>query len=107
MSTMQAPTQDKAQKIEDRRPRAQDNAALHPPSPALPSPERLSTLGAKSSDLILFTTQLAIMLDSGVILSDALDAIAEQAADARFQAILLDLSERIKGGDTFSKALSC
>jgi type IV pilus assembly protein PilC len=61
---------------------------------------------AKSSDLILFTTQLAIMLDSGVILSDALDAIAEQAADVRFKAVLLDLAERIKGGDTFSKALS-
>jgi type IV pilus assembly protein PilC len=61
---------------------------------------------AKSSDLILFTTQLSIMLDSGVILSDALDAIAEQAADPRFQAVILDLSERVKGGDTFSKALS-
>jgi type IV pilus assembly protein PilC len=62
---------------------------------------------AKSNDLILFTTQLAIMLDSGVILSDALDAIAEQAADVRFKAVILDLSERVKGGEPFSKALSC
>ncbi len=74
---------------------------------AVPSQERLHRVRAKSGDLILFTTQLAVMLDSGVILSDALDAIAEQAADVRFKAVILDLSERVKGGDTFSKALSC
>ncbi|MEN6428851.1 MAG: type II secretion system F family protein, partial [Phycisphaerales bacterium] len=76
-------------------------------SRAVPSQERLHRVRAKSGDLILFTTQLAVMLDSGVILSDALDAIAEQAADARFKAAILDLSERVKGGDTFSKALAC
>ena len=74
---------------------------------ATPSPQRLSRVRAKSGDLILFATQLAVMLDSGVILSDALDAIAEQAGDPRFQAVILDLSERVKGGDTFSRALSC
>lgn len=76
-------------------------------SGTVPCPERLGRVRAKSSDLILFATQLAVMLDSGVILSDALDAIAEQAADARFKAVILDLSERVKGGDTFSKALAC
>jgi type IV pilus assembly protein PilC len=75
------------------------------PCSVAPRPERLGRFRARSSDLILFTTQLAIMLESGVILSDALDAIAAQAADTRFKAILLDLSGRIKGGDTFSKAL--
>jgi len=69
--------------------------------------ERLYKARVKSSDLILFTTQLAVMLDSGVVLSDALDAIAEQAGDARFKVIILDISERVKGGDNFSKALAC
>lgn len=59
----------------------------------------------KSTDLILFTTQLAVMLDSGVVLSEALDAIAEQAGDPRFKAVILDLSDRVKGGEMFSKAL--
>jgi type IV pilus assembly protein PilC len=77
------------------------------PGTATPCPERLHRVRAKSNDLILFTTQLAVMLDSGVILSDALDAIAEQAADPRFKAAILDLSERVKSGDTFSKALAC
>ncbi len=68
--------------------------------------EHLYKARAKSTDLILFTTQLAVMLDSGVILSDALDAIAEQAGDARFKAIILDISGRVKGGETFSRALA-
>ncbi len=60
----------------------------------------------KSTDLILFSTQLAVMLDSGVILSDALDAIGEQAGDTRFRNVILDLSERVKSGEPFSKALA-
>ncbi|MGE5296807.1 MAG: type II secretion system F family protein [Solirubrobacterales bacterium] len=72
-----------------------------------PCDTRLQRVRAKSGDLILFTTQLAVMLDSGVILSDALDAISEQAGDPRFKAVILNLSERVKGGDMFSKALSC
>jgi type IV pilus assembly protein PilC len=67
---------------------------------------RLYRARIRSGDLILFTTQLAVMLDSGVVLSDALDAIAEQAGDAKFKAIILSISERVKGGDNFSKALS-
>ncbi len=67
--------------------------------------EHLHTVRVKAGDLILFTTQLAVMLDSGVILSDALDAIAEQAGETRFKAVILDVSRRVKSGDTFSKAL--
>jgi len=69
-------------------------------------PAPMGKVRVKTSDLILFTTQLAVMLDSGVILSDALDAIGEQAADPRFKAIILDLSERVKGGEMFSRALT-
>jgi type IV pilus assembly protein PilC len=72
-----------------------------------PCAERLYRVRAKPTDLILFATQLSVMLDSGVILSDALDAIAEQAGDPRFKAVIQDLSERVKGGDMFSKALAC
>jgi type IV pilus assembly protein PilC len=106
MGTLLAQIQDKGSKTEDRG-RIEEGAVVGHPSSALHSLERLSRVRAKSGDLILFTTQLAIMLDSGVILSDALDAIAEQAADSRFKAIIQDLSARVKGGDTFSRALSC
>jgi type IV pilus assembly protein PilC len=68
--------------------------------------QRLRTAKIKQSDLILFTTQLAVMLDSGVVLSDALDAIVEQAEFGAFKTIIMDLSETIKSGENFSKALA-
>jgi len=63
----------------------------------------------KSTELILFTTQLSVMLDSGVVLSDALDAIAESASVhkcAAFKWIIVDVSEKVKSGESFSKALA-
>jgi type IV pilus assembly protein PilC len=64
------------------------------------------TVKVKQAELILFTTQLAVMLDSGVVLSDALDAIAEQAEEGTLKMIIMDVAEAVKGGDNFSKALS-
>jgi len=58
------------------------------------------------SELILFTTQLSVMLDSGVVLSDALDAIVAQAEYGAFRSIIMDVSERVKSGENFSKALA-
>jgi type IV pilus assembly protein PilC len=59
----------------------------------------------KQAELILFTTQLSVMLDSGVVLSDALDAIAEQAEQGAFRAIILEVSEKVKSGENFSGSL--
>ena len=67
---------------------------------------KLHAAKVKQTELILFTTQLSVMLDSGVVLSDALDAIAEQAEHGAFRMIIMEVSERVKGGDDFSKALS-
>ncbi len=63
----------------------------------------------KSTELILFTTQLSVMLDSGVVLSDALDAIAQSTSVRKYAAfkwIITDISEKVKSGDSFSKALT-
>ena len=63
----------------------------------------------KPTDLILFTTQLSVMLDSGVVLSDALDAIAESSAARKyttFKSVISAVSDKVKGGDSFSKALT-
>jgi len=66
----------------------------------------ISTLKAKQSELILFTTQLSVMLDSGVVLSDAIEAIAEQSRPSIFKLIITDIADRIRNGDSFSVALS-
>jgi type IV pilus assembly protein PilC len=69
-------------------------------------PPQLYRAKVKRPQLILFTTQLSVMLDSGVVLSDALDAIAQQAECGAFKLIIMDVAEAVKGGDYFSKALS-
>jgi type IV pilus assembly protein PilC len=74
-------------------------------SATLTSPE-LYRAKVKQSELILFTTQLSVMLDSGVVLSDALDAIAEQSEHGTFKMIIMDVAEKVKAGDDFSKALA-
>ena len=68
--------------------------------------DRVSTVKVKQSDLILFTTQLSVMLDSGVVLSDALDAIAEQAEPGMYKMVIANVAEVVKGGENFSKALA-
>jgi type IV pilus assembly protein PilC len=60
----------------------------------------------KQNELILFTTQLSVMLDSGVVLSDALDAIVAQAEYGTFKMIISDVAKKVKSGENFSKALS-
>jgi type IV pilus assembly protein PilC len=66
----------------------------------------LQTARVKPAELILFTTQLSVMLDSGVVLSDALDAIASQAEQGSLKMIIMEISEKVKGGDSFSKVLA-
>jgi type IV pilus assembly protein PilC len=60
----------------------------------------------RQAELILFTTQLSVMLDSGVVLSDALDAIAGQAENNVFKMVIMDIAQTVKSGEYFSKALS-
>ena len=67
---------------------------------------KLSMAKVKQAELIMFTTQLSVMLDSGVVLSDALDAIAEQAEQGVFKTIIMDIAEAVKGGENFSRTLS-
>jgi len=67
---------------------------------------QVSLVRVRQSDLILFTTQLSIMLESGVVLSDAMDAIADQERPGLFRSVIRDIAARIRTGDNFSDALS-
>jgi len=70
-----------------------------------PAAGQLRNAKVKQADLILFTTQLSVMLDSGVVLSDALDAIAEQAEYGTFRTIIEEVADTVKRGEYFSAAL--
>jgi type IV pilus assembly protein PilC len=60
----------------------------------------------KQTEIWLFTNQLSVMLSSGVVLSDAVEAITAQMKPGPFQNILLDVSEKLQSGESFSVALS-
>lgn len=99
-------------------PTAVQNSAVRTSSKAYPNGRKpfrsesisshsvLSGARVKQTDLILFTTQLSVMLDSGVVLSDAIEAIADQMRPGAFREVTIDLAERLKNGESFSVALS-
>lgn len=57
-------------------------------------------------DLIYLTSQLAIMVDTGITLSSALDSLASQETKLSLKRLLLDWKGRIDSGDDFSTAVS-
>jgi len=85
---------------------AADKQRQNSPTPKISGGQRLYTAKVKQAELIMFTTQLSVMLDSGVVLSDALDAIAEQAEHGTFKMIIMNVAETVKSGENFSKALA-
>jgi len=56
-------------------------------------------------DVIYFATQLAVMVDTGVPLAEALDAIAAPGDHPAMQEIVSDLAQQVKSGREFSAAL--
>jgi len=56
-------------------------------------------------DILYFANQLAVMVDTGVPLTEALDAIAAQSDHTGMKAMLESIAERVKGGEEFSRAL--
>jgi type IV pilus assembly protein PilC len=60
----------------------------------------------KPADLIYFTNQLAVMVETGVGLADALDACTHEDNSPRFAAALASVIESVRGGSEFSAALA-
>ncbi len=61
---------------------------------------------AKHEEVIFFANQLAVMVDTGVPLPDALDCIAEQVDSIIFRGVVIDLADQVKSGVDFSAALA-
>ncbi len=60
----------------------------------------------KQSDIIFLTSQLAVMVDTGITLSVAMESIAAQEENKTLKKVLVDLKTRVEGGEDFSSALS-
>ena len=59
----------------------------------------------KRDDVIFFCTQLAVMVDTGVQITEALDAISAQCGNPAFKEIINSLSDNVKAGKEFSTSL--
>ncbi len=57
------------------------------------------------SDLVVATRQLATMVESGLVLSEAVDILAEQQSNKNFKIALDEVSRDIKSGLDFASAL--
>jgi type IV pilus assembly protein PilC len=57
------------------------------------------------SDLVIFTRQLATMIDAGLAMVQSLQALAEQTTNKVMRDIIKDVCTRVESGDSFSEAL--
>ncbi len=65
------------------------------------------TAGGRVSlaDLVIFTRQLATMIDAGLAMVQSLQALAEQTPNKVMRDVIKDVCTRVEGGDSFSEAL--
>lgn len=57
------------------------------------------------ADLVVFTRQLATMIDAGLAMVQSLQALAEQTPNKVMRDVIKDVCARVEGGDNFSAAL--
>src|SRR5213596_358044 len=57
------------------------------------------------ADLVIFTRQLATMIDAGLAMVQSLTALAEQTTNKVMRDVIKDVCTRVEGGDSFSEAL--
>ncbi len=65
-----------------------------------------SKLKVPQNDLLVFFRQMAVMLKSGVPLSQALELLAENMTNKEFGANILDISKKLGSGEELSSSLS-
>ena len=70
--------------------------------------KRGQTKGGKVSlnDLVVFTRQLATMIDAGIAIVQALQALAEQTPNKIMRDTIRDICTRVESGESFSEALT-
>jgi len=57
-------------------------------------------------DLVIFTRQLATMVDAGLAMVQSLQALGEQSSNKVMRDTIKDVTSRVEAGDSFSEALS-
>jgi len=60
----------------------------------------------KQEDLAIFTRQLATLLEAGLPLLRAIEVMIRQEKNLRFQAVMQQIADQVKSGNSFSDGLS-
>lgn len=60
----------------------------------------------RKTEIIYATSQLAIMVDTGITLSTALEGICQQTDNPTLKTVLLDVKGSVESGESFSAALA-
>ncbi len=70
--------------------------------------KRGQTKGGKVAlaDLVVFTRQLATMIDAGIAIVQALQALADQTPNKVMRDTIRDVTTRVESGESFSEALT-
>jgi type IV pilus assembly protein PilC len=70
--------------------------------------KRGQTKGGKVAlaDLVVFTRQLATMIDAGIAIVQSLQALADQTPNKVMRDTIRDVCTRVEGGESFSEALT-
>jgi type IV pilus assembly protein PilC len=69
-----------------------------------PKPKRYGKV--KLTNLAMFCRQFSTMVDAGVSLVRCLDVLSQQTQDPKLKKILIDIGERVEGGESLSRAMS-
>jgi type IV pilus assembly protein PilC len=56
-------------------------------------------------DLVIFTRQLATLIDAGITIVNSLQALAEQTSNKVMRDVIRDICVRVESGESFSEAL--
>lgn len=66
----------------------------------------LTTKKVPRRDLVHFSRQLAVFLRAGIPILDAIEVITEETGNKVFRRCLVDVSERLRGGETFAACVA-
>lgn len=66
---------------------------------------RAGTGAVPLQDIVVFTRQLATMIDAGIAIVASLQTLAEQTLNKTMKDIIRDITSRVESGDNFSQAL--
>jgi type IV pilus assembly protein PilC len=61
--------------------------------------------GVPLADLVMFTRQLATMIDAGLAMVQSLQALGEQTTNKVMRDVIKDVTQRVESGDSFSASL--